>query len=228
MATVSFCLRAIVGGVKQQMQCGPATVRPMGARFKNRPPTRTPTTTPTTTAMPSSCWFVTCYRSKQPKSASNKKYCSGIKSCTLFWITLCIKLSCMWICTDAQNDVYSYGNLSRTHAERRMELTHLQLKHHSVEHTSTRLNSLHLVFHWWAGSASGPEPKSNQLVLVTYPTLPPSFVMPSHIHDLRPPAIFQFYPDLSMVNNHIQTFTKTNQFVLVIHTTCPPSFVPIR
>ena len=44
-------------------------------------------------------------------------------------------------------------------------------------HTSARLNSLRFVSQWWAGSWSRPEPKSSQLVLVTYLTHPPSFVI---------------------------------------------------
>ena len=42
--------------------------------------------------------------------------------------------------------------------------------------TSSRLNSLRFVSHWWAGSVTQPERKLNRLVLVTYPTYPPSFV----------------------------------------------------
>ena len=41
-------------------------------------------------------------------------------------------------------------------------------------HTSARLNSLDFVAHRKAGSASGPEPKSNRLVRVTYLNHPPS------------------------------------------------------
>ena len=44
-------------------------------------------------------------------------------------------------------------------------------------HTFTRLNSLYFVTHWKAGFASIPETSSNWLVLLTYPTHPPSFVI---------------------------------------------------
>ena len=44
-------------------------------------------------------------------------------------------------------------------------------------HTSTRLSSLHVVSHWYDGSGSGQEPKSNWLVFDTYPSRPPSFVV---------------------------------------------------
>ena len=40
-------------------------------------------------------------------------------------------------------------------------------------HTSARWNSSRFVSHWWAGS----EPKSNPLVVVTYSTHPPCFVI---------------------------------------------------
>ena len=43
--------------------------------------------------------------------------------------------------------------------------------------TSIKLNSLPFVSHCYAGSGLGHEPKSDPLVLVTYPTHPPSFVI---------------------------------------------------
>ena len=53
----------------------------------------------------------------------------------------------------------------------------------SGAHTSARLNNLHIVSYWQAGSASIPSPKSNQLVLVTCPNHPPSFIIirPKHL-----------------------------------------------
>ena len=50
-------------------------------------------------------------------------------------------------------------------------------------------------------------------------------------------AIYNFWPDLSMVKNHFKILVvgsgsgsspKSNQFVLVTHPTCPPNFIRIR
>ena len=104
-------------------------------------------------------------------------------------------------------------------------------------HTSARLNGLRFVSHREAGSGSRPFPKSNQLVLVTYPTRPPTFVRIL-------PQLFEisFYPSFlarrhSMVKNlkNIEKIlvsgsgssSKSNQFIRDTQPTCPQSFVQI-
>ena len=86
------------------------------------------------------------------------------------------------------------------------------------------------------GSGSGSSQKSNQFVVVTPPTYPPSFFQ------IRP-QLFEIsccilvYHYLSMVKNHLNEIIrsrsglgsspKLNHFFLVTHPLCPPTFIRI-
>ena len=51
-------------------------------------------------------------------------------------------------------------------------------------HTSTKMNTLRFASQRLARSTSGPDPKFYQLVLVTYPTQSPSFVICAQLFEI--------------------------------------------